>query len=286
MAAPSSLRGVVVVSHGADLTGVAGALDDAGVVVTSSTDGSRPTVHLVPYGEALAVITDPDSPPVEWLAYPLNPAWLLTAIATASELMQAQRAVQESRTLLQICRAMASEHDVNALYRLVLRKARELTNADAGSLYLLETVEGEPALRFTVAQTGPNDEEHYTGGLLALSDRSIAGSVALTGRPVRIADAYEELPQEDVGFDISFDRATGYRTKSVLCAPIRNYRNAIVGVIQLINRKPSFDVSLSIDVLTEQLVVPFDEHDEEILAALAAQAGVALENAHSAATRS
>jgi GAF domain-containing protein len=278
MGASPPLRDVSVISHGADLADVRAALDEAGVAVSARAAGTGPTVHLVPYGDALAVIIDPDAPPIEWLSYPLNPTWLLAAIQTAAELLRAHRAVSESRALLHICRAMASERDVRALHRLVVRKARELTNADAGSLYLLEEVEGERALLFAVAQTGPHDEEKYTGGYLTLSDQSIAGSVAINGQSVRITDAYEDLPGERTRFDASFDQATGYRTKSVLCVPIRNHREDIVGVIQLINRKPSFDVALSLDVLTEQLVMPFDDHDEEILTALAAQAGVALEN--------
>jgi GAF domain-containing protein len=274
MAAPNSLRGVVVVAHGSDLSGVEDALTDAGIVLSSHPAGDQ-TVHLVPYGDSLAVIIDPDAPPIEWLGYPLNPQWMLTAIRTARELLLAQRAVRESHVLLGICRAMASERDRSKLQRFVLRKARELTNADAGSLYLIETIEGERGLRFAVAQTGPRDEEKYHGQLTPLTG-SIAGWVAVNGKPLRIADAYETLPA-GVTFDASFDRATGYRTKSVLCAPIRNHHDDVVGVLQLINRKATFDAALSLDVLSEEVVMPFDEHDEEILTALAAQAGVALE---------
>ena len=274
MIAPNPLLGTVLVTHGADLAGVQDALVDAGIIIAQHPVADR-TVHLVPYGDALAVIVDPDAPPIEWLAYPLRAQWLLTAIRTARELMAAQRAVRESRTLLGICRAMASERDPKELQRFVLRKARELTNADAGSLYLIEDVEGERTLRFAIAQTGPHDEENYGGQLTPLSG-SIAGSVALGGKPLRIADAYGPLPQ-GVQFDASFDRAAGYRTRSVLCAPIHNHRDEIVGVLQLINRKQTFDAALSLDVLSAEMILPFDEHDEEIVTALAAQAGVAFE---------
>jgi hypothetical protein len=276
MAAPNSLRGVVVVSHGADLADVENAMIDAGVLLSTHPAGEH-TVHLVPYGESLAVIIDPDAPPIEWLGYPLNPQWLLTAIRTARELMVAQRAVRESHVLLGICRAMAWERDPVKLQRFVLRKARELTNADAGSLYLVEEVEGERGLRFAVAQTGPRDEEKYHGQLLPMTG-SIAGWVVINGKPLRVSDAYTTLPP-GVTFDPSFDRATGYRTKSVLCAPIYNHRDEIVGALQLINRKQTFDAALSLDVLSEEVVMPFDEHDEEIVTALAAQAGVALDGA-------
>jgi GAF domain-containing protein len=188
-----------------------------------------------------------------------------------------QCAAQETNALLEICRTMGSERDAAALHRLIVRKARELTDADSGTLYLFDELGGRRVLRFAVAQTGPHDEENYTGTVLALSDRSIAGCVALSGETVRVADAYADLPQR-VRFDASFDEGAGYRTKSVLCVPVRNFEDAIVGVLQLINRKPSFDVVLTPGVLMDELVVPFDEHDEEILCALAAQAGVVLEN--------
>ncbi|HVA33902.1 MAG TPA: GAF domain-containing protein [Candidatus Baltobacteraceae bacterium] len=274
-----SLQGVVVVSHGADLSGgAAEALTEAGITFSAHAAGDH-TVHLVPYGDALAVIIDPDAPPIEWLSYPLNPAWLLTAVRTAVELMRAERAIRESHTLLDICRAMASVRDSDQLERMILRKARELTNADAGSLYLLDSIEGQPALRFAVAQTGPHDDARVAGEITPLSDRSIAGWVALHGEPARIGDAYVDSPRSTIRFDASFDRATGYRTKSVLCAPIRNNRNEILGVLQLINKKQTFEAALSLDVLSEELIMPFDDHDEEIVTALAAQAGVVLENA-------
>lgn len=273
MPVPNALRGVVVVSHGVDLTSVQDALTEAGVELRPQPFGDQ-TVHLVPYGDSLAVIIDPDAAPIEWLGYPLKAAWLLTAIRTAQELMLAQRAVRESHALLGICRSLASERDSIKLQRMVLRKARELTNADAGSLYLIETAGDERRMRFTVSQTGPRDEERYHGELTPLSG-SIAGWVALHGKPLRLADAYGALPA-NVKFDASFDGATGYRTKSVLCAPVFNHHDEIVGVLQLINRKPTFDAALSLDVLSEQVVMPFDEHDEEVVTALAAQAGVVL----------
>ena len=272
----ASTAHLTVVSLGADLTGVETALRDAGITIQTQGSGLA-GIHLLPYGDALGVITDLDSPPIAWLSYPLNAVWLLTAIRTAAALLRSNTAVAEARVLLEICRAMASERDVRALHGLILRKARELTNADAGSLFLLEENAGEPVLRFAAAQTGPHDEGHYAGGILTLSDASIAGRVGMTGHSIRIADVYAELPA-GLRFDDSFDKANDYRTKSMLCVPVRNFDDEIVGVLQIVNRKPTFDLVLRAS-LTAQLVTPFDEHDEDILTALAAQAGVALDNA-------
>ncbi|MBV8490405.1 MAG: GAF domain-containing protein [Candidatus Eremiobacteraeota bacterium] len=277
MATPDVLRGLTIAAHGANLGPAASTLTDAGAIVsmTASASGS---VHLVPEGKGIAVMTDLDKAPSSWIASPPNPSWLLTAIRTAVELQRAQHAARESQALLEICRAMGSEHESDALHRLIVRKARELTNADAGSLYLFDEFDGQRMMRFAVAQTGPHDEEKHTGSFLALTEGSIAGCVAISGEIVRVADAYQDLPAEKVKHDATFDEATGYHTKSVLCVPIRNFEDNIVGVLQLINKKPSFDIVLTLALLTEQLVLPFDEHDEEILTALAAQAGVVLEN--------
>jgi hypothetical protein len=277
MSGSNDLRGYVVVSHGADLSGVEASGSGAGTTIATFTCHDK-SVHLVPYGDTLAVITDPDAPPIGWLAYPLNANWLLALIRTSADLTDAKHSVHEAYVLLQICRSMGSEDDVETLHRFILRKARELTNADAGTLYLIEEHEGERRLRFAVSQTGPADEQRYTGSVLALSDRSVAGGVGLSGRPVRIADVYTDALPTGVNFDSSFDRANDYHTKSLLCVPMHNMKDEIVGVIELLNRKPIFAAVLSNAALAKQIVMPFDGHDQEILTALAAQAGVVLEN--------
>lgn len=276
MSSWDTLWGTVIVPHGVDLTGVNDVLRQAGVTVGSST-GRADVVHLVPYDDGTAVIVDPDAPPICWLGSPINPHWLLTALRTAADMQTARRGIREARTLLDICRAMGSQPDEQSLYRFLVRKSRELTNADAGTLYVVEQQGNERVLRFAMAQTGPHDEEKFTGGVLPLSRDSFAGSVALDGTPLRIDDAYA-VSDDRRHFDATFDKATGYRTKSVLCVPIHNHLDDVVGVLQLINRKPTFDVPLSRDVLSEEILLPFDRHDEELLTALAAQAGVALEN--------
>jgi HD-GYP domain-containing protein (c-di-GMP phosphodiesterase class II) len=162
---------------------------------------------------------------------------------------------------------------------MIIRSARELTRADAGSLYLLEKDEqGETKMRFAVAQSGPDDAGTHLGAVMPLSRASLAGFVALTGNPVRIDDAYVIPESAEYRFNQSFDKQNNYRTKSVLMAPMRDHENAVVGVIQLINRKPSFELKLTSPAMTEKVVEPFTERDESVLVSLASQAGVALEN--------
>jgi HD-GYP domain-containing protein (c-di-GMP phosphodiesterase class II) len=240
-------------------------------------DPERLNVYLHSTGRSVAVCA-PDGTAVALVRRPLDALELLTAVQGAARLAALQRDAEAAETLLEVGRALGAERDMETLQQLILRRARELTNADAGSLLLVEQCGGEKCLRFAVAQTGPQDKGTHIGATLPLTASSISGSAALNNEVVRIADAYRLSDRAPYRFDSSFDKRTGYRTKSVLCVPMRNYRGDVVGVIQLINRKPHFETPLISPEQTLQIVEEFDERDERIAAALAAQAGVALEN--------
>jgi HD-GYP domain-containing protein (c-di-GMP phosphodiesterase class II) len=253
-------------------------------------------------GEATTVVVaDPGAPSVRpladdphvggWLVRPLDPAAAVATLRSAGALLReraearrlrarAGALVTESDRLLQIGMALTAERDVARLHATIVRNARELTRADSGSLYVLEhdAGGGATALRFAVAQTGPDDAGTHRGAVLPLSRASMSGYVALGGEVLRIDDAYEIPADAEYRFNRSFDERNGYRTKSVLAAPMRDHNDTIVGVIMLINRKPSFDLVLDSPHLTETVVEPFTDHDERVLLSLASQAGVALEN--------
>lgn len=218
-----------------------------------------------------------------WLVAPLDAAAVVVTVRAAAAALdarsRAEGAQAQSDELLRIGIALSTERDIGRLHHAIVRSARELTQADSGSLYLLVHDEGaEPALRFAVAQTGPHDEGTYLGALLPLSPTSISGYVAISGDTVRVEDAYR-IPADAVyRFNPSFDHAHAYRTKSVLAVPMRNHLDEIVGVIMLINRKAAFLDVLGSPEEAETLVLPFGEHDERVLDSLASQAAVALEN--------
>jgi HD-GYP domain-containing protein (c-di-GMP phosphodiesterase class II) len=224
-----------------------------------------------------------------WLTRPLDPVALLSGVRAAERMMdlregthgllsQTREQAEESDQLLQIGIALSAERDILTLQRLIVRKARELTNSDSGSLFLITEQDGEKKLRFAVAQTGPTDEGSYLGAMIPLSRGSISGYVAITGEVLRIPDAYQIGDTREYRFNDSFDKKNNYRTKSVLCVPMRNYLGEIVGVIQLINHKPTFDVVLESPEHTESIVTEFTEHHEHVLLSLASQAGVAIDN--------
>ena len=114
---------------------------------------------------------------------------------------------------------------------------------------------------------------------MPLDHGSIAGYVALSGQAVNVADAYR-LPQGSP-FQISraFDRTSGYRTKSMLVVPMRDHHDAVIGVVQLINKKRDRGALLQPVSLVDEEVVSFAAIDEDLAGSLASQAAVALENA-------
>ena len=217
---------------------------------------------------------------------------IYVATARALELLQT-RARAEARgrwlrryryelgELIQIARTMTTERDVDKLLGVILEKSRFVTGADAGSVYIVETPDGaadKRVLRFKLTQNDSVafDSREFT---MPLSERSIAGAAALQSRTLNIPDVYDLPPGATFRFDPSFDRRTGYITRSMLTVPLISQRDEVIGVIQLINKKrdPAHKLLDKADV--DAQVVPFDERSEELLGMLAAQAGVSLETA-------
>ena len=218
-----------------------------------------------------------------WLIAPLDPAAVVATVRAAAAGLAAHAhadgARAQSDELLRIGIALSAERDIGKLHHAIVRSARQLTHADSGSLYLLETDDhGGRSLRFAVAQTGPRDAGTYLGAVLPLSPTSISGYVAISGETLRIDDAYAIDAGAVYRFNPSFDHANAYRTKSVLAVPMRDHLDDIVGVIMLINRKAAFDDELGPPEQAETAVRSFDERDERVLRSLASQAAVALEN--------
>jgi HD-GYP domain len=222
---------------------------------------------------------------------------------------------REIHELNQIGAALSAEHRLDNLLELILTKSRQITNADAGSLYLVESVPGKRAeaeaparpqlppeptdtatgvpaaalvpneedkptlkrLRFKLAQNDSIDLP-FRESTMEISHGSIAGYVAATGEAVNIEDAYHIAPDVPYSINRKFDEDSGYRTKSILAVPLRDQKDHIVGVLQLINAKRSPHMKLgSLSAVKEQ-VVPFGNRQQEIVASLGSQAAVAVEN--------
>lgn len=183
--------------------------------------------------------------------------------------------------LVDIARTISRERNLDRLLDLILARSRAITGADAGSIYVVERGRGQeepPLLRFKLSQ---NDSCEFESGefTMPVSTQSIAGYVALEHAVVNIRDVYHLSDDAPYGFDASFDRRIGYRTRSVIAVPMISAEDEVIGVIQLINKKGHRDEPLRTAEDFDRSVVPFDERSQELLVTLASQVGIALENA-------
>ena len=199
--------------------------------------------------------------------------------ASRSDRLQESSAV-DLRELSRVGAALATERDLDTLLNMILTQARRLASADAGSLYLVETdAEGNPeALRFKLSQNTTLPDLPFSEFTVPVNHSSISGYVAATGETLLIDDVYLLPEQVTYRQNRSFDEKFGYRTKSMLVIPMYTLKDEVIGVVQLINRKRDFAVTLSSDEVVSAQVVPFDQRAADLVAALAAQAAVAIEN--------
>lgn len=227
---------------------------------------------------------------------PATPAVLAHRIRRAFQALEArrldaelERQVADFREFHRVALALSAEHDVNRLLELILAKCREVTTADAGSLYLVEEKEPDPGqwedrtervLRFVVAQ---NDSKplDLQSARLPLNRSSIAGYVVLTGTPLNIRDIYHLPPEAEFSAATArrLDQAIQYRTISMLAIPLVDHAGQVIGVVQVINKKRSRAVRLETPEVAEREVLPFGPRDQELVLSLASLAGVTLDKA-------
>ncbi|WP_414565278.1 MULTISPECIES: GAF domain-containing protein [unclassified Anabaena] len=165
----------------------------------------------------------------------------------------AARNQRGATALLRATQTLGQSLDLEATLQMVMEQARILMQADRSTLFLYRKEMGQLWTKVAAAADGTNFIE-----IRIPANRGIAGYVASTGEALNIPDAYK-----DPRFDPSIDRKTGYVTHNILCLPVFNSANELIGVTQLINKqKGSFTAS-----------------DEEFMRAFNIQAGIALENA-------
>lgn len=181
--------------------------------------------------------------------------------------------------LLTIGTVLSSAHDLSEILTLILTKSREITWSDAGSVYLIDRQGDTPVLVFKVAQNDSLPFTAFQEFAMPLTPKSLAGYVALTGESLMIPDAYD-LP-EDVPYqlDRSFDYRISYRTCSVLVLPMQNQDGETIGVLQLINRKSSPEVTITAENALD-VIQPYSDWEARVLRSLASQAAISIERNH------
>ncbi|HYP77978.1 MAG TPA: HD domain-containing phosphohydrolase [Polyangiaceae bacterium] len=224
-----------------------------------------------------------DSPAPEELFVALHQAFELMEIKARSESRGKwlTRYRYELGELIEIARALTTEREIDKLLNLILEKARFICAADAGSMYVVDGDDPLLANRQLHFKLSQNDSVSFDSREFAMpiSTRSMAGYVALEQKTLRIDDVYDMAAGSPFGFDRSFDQKLGYRTRSMLVTPLISSKGEVIGVLQLINKKREPKQKLLAAEDFERGVVPFDERSEQLVKTLAAQAGIALENA-------
>lgn len=183
------------------------------------------------------------------------------------------------KRLSEIGIALSAEKNINRLLEMIVDGARDFTNADAGTLYIVDAE--NKILNFAIIQ---NDTLEIriggeSGGKIDLPPvpleisgepnyTNISSFCAVTGEIVNIPDVYQAEEFDFTG-PRKYDEQTGYRSQSMLVIPLKNHENDIIGVLQLLNAKDS----------GTNKIIPFSSEYTDLVSSLASQAAVALENA-------
>jgi signal transduction histidine kinase/CRP-like cAMP-binding protein len=156
----------------------------------------------------------------------------------------------KTKHLVEISKRVNSTLDLDNLLEVILNTAAQTVGANRGTLYLLDEQKNE--LWSKVQKGSSTVEIRLPVGV------GIAGAVAKSGKAIMISDAYA-----DSRFNPQIDQTTGYRTKTVLCMPMKNREEKIIGVLQLLNKSGGH----------------FDEEDKKFIEAFSVHAAIAVENA-------
>jgi len=189
---------------------------------------------------------------------------------------QARRQHRQFEELNRIGIALSAERDIGKLQEFILTTMRQLTNADGASLWL-KTVgdDGQPKL-FLASSQNTSIDNTYQAFKVPVDEKSVVGYTVTVGTSQIYDDAYNPPPGKPQGGK-GFDQQYGYRTKSMLTVPMRNYNNEVVGAIQLINAKRSYETRLTVANVPDE-VVSFRPEDLEMIESIASQAAVAIDN--------
>jgi adenylate cyclase len=158
--------------------------------------------------------------------------------------------VRRTTALVDVANRVSDTLSLDVLFPRLMEVVTETLNAERSSLFLYDAETRELFSR--VMQGNAMGEVRFP------ADRGIAGSVFTSGRGEIIPDAYA-----DPRFNRKVDTDTGYRTRNILCVPIRNKKQVVIGVTQALNKREG----------------GFDAEDQQLLEGLSSQAAAALENA-------
>jgi phosphoserine phosphatase RsbU/P len=179
--------------------------------------------------------------------------WRLTMrIERSVAVLPLSDAEQDLNAIQTISEILTTQIHLNDLLRLIVDRLVETIGADRGTLYLIDAETGDLYSKILLEDANVLREVRVKLG------QGFAGYVGQTGEIVNVNDAYS-----DPRFLRNFDIETGYLTRNVLAVPMRNPKQKIIGVVQLLNKDEG----------------NFTRRDERMLVAMASQAAISIENA-------
>lgn len=192
---------------------------------------------------------------VEWdTAGPTGGVNRLRMVKHIQRMQAGTRRPSKSRELSAIravSQVMATSIELDNLLRLIIEKLVETLDAELATLFLIDEESQELFSRVLVKNSGLSEIRLKIG-------EGIAGHVAATGQHLNIPDAYQ-----DPRHLRKFDQMTGIQTRTILSMPMYNPQQKIIGVVQVLNKKTG----------------TFTVRDERLLAVMATQAAISIENA-------
>ncbi|WP_341528661.1 adenylate/guanylate cyclase domain-containing protein [Nostoc sp. UHCC 0302] len=192
-------------------------------------------------------------------------------------------ATQKQRAVAALMKAIKSlsqsSLDLEDTLKRVMDEAKELMDADRSTLWLVDRDRHELWTKIT-------QDDNSTKELRVPIGKGFAGIVAVSGKKLNIAFDLYDHPDSDTAKQI--DQQNGYRTCSLLCMPVFNADQQLIGVTQLVNKKKSGEFPpynpANWPKAPDCFQASFDRNDEEFMEAFNIQAGVALQNAQLFAT--
>jgi len=152
------------------------------------------------------------------------------------------------RRVLEVTRKLAAPFDLDTMLKEVVDASRKILDADRGTVFLYDEESNELVVRVATE----------LGNIRIPADKGIVGESAQSRKLINVPDCYA-----DIRFNRAIDKQTGYRSRCMLTIPLIGYEDSLIGVLQILNKNDG----------------TFDEQDEFIAVALAAQASVVLHRA-------
>ncbi|MBI3003370.1 MAG: response regulator, partial [candidate division NC10 bacterium] len=195
---------------------------------------------------------------------PFPPEQLVSAVRRAADrrrldlrnkslMLELSEKIHEVVILKQVGETISSTLDLQAILAALMGAAKDALHSEASSLLLVEDGTGDLVFEVALGERGEEVKQFRLK-----RGQGVAGWVADHGEPLCIPDV-----SQDPRFLAQVDASTGFVTKSILCVPLR-LKGTTIGVIEVMNKRSAR---------------PYDQDDQRLLQAIAAQAAVAIENA-------